>query len=86
MHTPQPPLPAPRLWPLAGAAVLLGALAVGGGWLLQGAQPPPRALALATSLAEADVCVVAPPTPYDAASGQPLEAARAVPAAARCPV
>ena len=86
MYTPQTPLPAPRLWPLAGGAVLLGALAVGGGWLLQGAQPPPRALALATSLAEADVCVVAPPTPYDAASGQPLEAARAVPADVRCPV
>ena len=86
MHTPQTPLPAPRVWPLAGAAVLLGALAVGGGWLLQGAQPPPRALALATSLAEADVCVVAPPTPYDSASGVPLAAARTVPADVRCPV
>ncbi len=81
-----PPQPAQPLWPLAGAAVLLAALAMGGGLLLQGAQPPPRALALATPLAEADVCVVAPPTPYDAASGQPLDAARSVPADVRCPV
>lgn len=82
-----PPLqPAQPLWPLAGAAVLLAALAMGGGLLLQGAQPPPPALALATPLAEADVCVVAPPTPYDTASGQPLDAARSVPAGVRCPV
>ena len=81
-----PPQPAQPLWPLAGAAVLLAALAMGGGLLLQGAQPPPPALALATPLAEADVCVVAPPTPYDAASGQPLDAARSVPAGVRCPV
>ncbi len=87
MQTTAPPsLPAQRLWPLAGAAALLGALAVGGGLLLQGAQPPSRALALAMSAAAADVCVVAPPTPYDAASGLPLQAARAVPAGARCPV
>lgn len=33
-----------------------------------------------------DVCVVAPPTPYNAALGQPLAAAREVPADARCPV
>ncbi|KRD15931.1 hypothetical protein ASE39_12865 [Acidovorax sp. Root267] len=33
-----------------------------------------------------DVCVVAPPTPYDPALGQPLAAAREVPADARCPV
>ena len=33
-----------------------------------------------------DVCVVAPPTPYDPALGQPLTAAREVPADARCPV
>ena len=82
-----PPLqPAQPLWPLAGAAVLLAALAMGGGLLLQGAQPPPPALALATPLAEADVCVVAPPTPYDPALGLPLTAARTVPTAARCPV
>lgn len=33
-----------------------------------------------------DVCVVAPPTPYDSASGLPLTAPRVVPADARCPV
>jgi len=33
-----------------------------------------------------DVCIVAPPTPYDPSSGQPLAAAREVPAEARCPV
>ena len=33
-----------------------------------------------------DVCLVAPPTPYDPASGLPATAARAVPAEARCPV
>lgn len=33
-----------------------------------------------------DVCVVAPPTPYDPASGRALAAAREVPADARCPV
>jgi len=35
---------------------------------------------------EPDVCIVAPPTPYDPASGLPLQAARSVPADARCPV
>lgn len=33
-----------------------------------------------------DVCVVAPPTPFDPASGQRLEAPRAIPTDARCPV
>ena len=33
-----------------------------------------------------DVCIVAPPTPYNPASGQALAAAREVPAEARCPV
>lgn len=40
----------------------------------------------AVPVLDSDVCLVAPPTPYDAASGQPLHAARAVPADARCPV
>lgn len=35
---------------------------------------------------EADVCIVAPPTPYDPASGLAPTAARAVPVDARCPV
>lgn len=33
-----------------------------------------------------DVCLIAPPTPYNPASGQPLTAPRTVPADARCPV
>lgn len=86
MYAPPPSLPAQRLWPLAGAAALLGALAVGGALLLQGAPPTPRAAELVGAASAADVCVVAPPTPYDAASGQPLQAARSVPAGARCPV
>lgn len=35
---------------------------------------------------EADVCLVAPPTPYDRTSGVPLTAARPIPTQARCPV
>lgn len=85
MPTPAPA--APRLWPLAGAAALLAVLAVGGGGvLLQRAPTPPSTGALALAAAAQDVCVVAPPTPYDAASGQPLQAARSVPAGVRCPV
>ena len=80
-------MPARRLWPLASAGALLAALAVGGGLLLQGAEPPPRAGALTLAApAAADVCVVAPPTPYNAALGLPLQAARTVPADVRCPV
>jgi nitrous oxide reductase accessory protein NosL len=33
-----------------------------------------------------DICIVAPPTPYDPASGQPMLAPRPLPAQARCPV
>lgn len=36
--------------------------------------------------AAAEVCIVAAPVPYDPASGLPVEAPRAVPADARCPV
>ncbi|MBK8666376.1 MAG: nitrous oxide reductase accessory protein NosL [Burkholderiales bacterium] len=38
------------------------------------------------SIAADDYCVVAPPTPYDPASGLSLAAPRALPADARCPV
>lgn len=40
----------------------------------------------AVPVPESDVCLVAPPTPYDPASGLPLAAARPVPAGVRCPV
>lgn len=33
-----------------------------------------------------ELCIVAPATPYDPAAGQPMHAARPVPAGARCPV
>jgi len=63
----------------------LGALALAGGlWAapaVRGAWPRPKAPAL-----EPDVCLVAPPSAYDPASGLPPEAARAVPPGARCPV
>lgn len=35
---------------------------------------------------EDDVCIVAPPTPYEPTSGLPMEAARPVPPDVRCPV
>jgi len=40
----------------------------------------------AAPVLDSDVCVVAPPTPYNPASGLPLESARPVPADVRCPV
>ena len=40
----------------------------------------------AAPVLDPDVCVVAPPTPYNPASGLPLESARPVPADVRCPV
>ena len=40
----------------------------------------------AVPVPESDFCLVAPPTPYDPASGVTLNAARPVPAGARCPV
>lgn len=59
------------------------ALAAAAVWTLY----PPKAEQRATVQAPPDdVCVVAPPTPFDPASGQPLEAPRAIPAGARCPV
>ena len=67
----------------AGVAVL--ALLLGwGGWqagLWQSLGNGETEVAL-----EPDVCIVAPPTPYDRASGLPLHAARPVPADVRCPV
>jgi len=59
------------------AAMLLGAACLGGSQLPR--RQAPQAL-------PDDVCVVAPPTPYDPASGLPPNAAREVPMDARCPV
>jgi nitrous oxide reductase accessory protein NosL len=65
---------------LAAAMVLLG-LALGAAPVMNRVPVPAQPLVL-----EPDVCVVAPPTPYDATSGLPLQAARPVPADVRCPV
>ena len=67
-----------------GALATLGALAASTPWsvpALRRALSPEAPAAL-----EPDVCIVAPPTAYDPASGLPPMAARAVPADARCPV
>ncbi|WP_313560773.1 nitrous oxide reductase accessory protein NosL [Diaphorobacter nitroreducens] len=66
------------------AGTLAFAAAAGGLWGVPGlrsALRPEPAPAL-----EPDVCIVAPPTPYDPASGLPPTAARPIPVDARCPV
>lgn len=86
MHLPGPhtlPFSARRLW-RAGALLVALAVAAMAWWnlpALQSALAPEAAPVL-----DSDVCVVAPPTPYDPASGLPMEAARPVPADVRCPV
>ena len=87
MHLPwqetPPSSPARRLW-LAGALAVAAAVAATAWWSLPALQ---TALAPeATPVLDPDVCVVAPPTPYDPASGLPLQSARPVPADVRCPV
>ena len=68
---------------LAGLAVV-GALAGAGAWKFR---PPSSGAdgATAQPLPD-DVCVVAPPTPFDPASGQRIDAPRTIPTDARCPV
>lgn len=83
MRLPWQPRLAHGPWALA-AAVLALVLAA---WALSGLPALRDALApQALPDPGADYCLVAPPTPYDPASGLPLAAARAVPADARCPV
>lgn len=83
---PQPdtlPSPVRRQW-YAGALAVAVTLAVTAWWGL-----PAIKTALAPQAApvlDPDICIVAPPTPFDAASGLPLQAARPVPAEVRCPV
>ena len=84
MHQPwQLPMPAQahRLWLGAGLALVLLALVLWSLPMVRTALGPGAATEI-----EADVCVVAPPTPYNPASGLPLQAARPVPADVRCPV
>lgn len=61
---------------LPAPGLVLGFLPGAGRWVASKAVPVP----------ESDVCLVAPPTPYNPASGLALKAARPVPADARCPV
>lgn len=76
-------LPCRHTSPQVLRALVFGAIALAL-WVVPTVQ---QALAPAASPALApDVCMVAPPTPYDPALGQPLAAPRAVPADARCPV
>ncbi|MBH1978652.1 MAG: nitrous oxide reductase accessory protein NosL [Comamonadaceae bacterium] len=75
------PAQALRLWVGAGLALVLLALVLWSLPMVRTAQGPGAAPEI-----EADVCVVAPPTPYNPASGLPLQAARPVPADVRCPV
>ena len=62
-----------------GGAGLLGAAATYPRWRAQPAD-------MAGMDMEAEVCVMAPPVPYDRAGGQPEDAPRPAPADARCPV
>ncbi|HEY9209483.1 MAG TPA: nitrous oxide reductase accessory protein NosL [Acidovorax sp.] len=67
---------------LAGLASA-GALAGAAAWEFS---PPGAGDRAAGQPLPDDVCVVAPPTPFDSAPGQPLGAPRAIPPDARCPV
>lgn len=67
------------------AALLLGSAGLVA-WQWPQRTPPGRSGNAALEGIGDDVCVVAPPTPYDPVLGQPLTAAREVPADARCPV
>ncbi|SDZ81140.1 nitrous oxide reductase accessory protein NosL [Acidovorax soli] len=81
MHALQQP-PTRRQALLAGLAGM-GALVAAAAWKLS----PPDAAPVATGQPlPDDVCVVAPPTPFDPTSGLPLDAPRAIPPDARCPV
>jgi nitrous oxide reductase accessory protein NosL len=59
-----------------------GGLGVG----LLGAVAYPRRRSKAVAEIGIDLCVLAPPTPYDPAGGLPADVPRPVPADARCPV
>ncbi|MBO9679344.1 MAG: nitrous oxide reductase accessory protein NosL [Acidovorax sp.] len=72
-----PMRPAPLRRHACAALALAGIAGLAGWWRLRPAVAAPL---------EEDVCIVAPPTPYDPASGLPPTAARPVPADARCPV
>jgi len=84
----------PGARPLTRRAALAGVLLLGSAglgawsWKAQGSSHGPAAGQGAGALPgpEEDVCIVAPPTPYNPSGGQPLTAPREVPVDARCPV
>lgn len=82
MHTAPAPSAAPRRRRLLTIGLLAG-IAASAPWSLPAAH---KALSSRIAPAPEDVCIVAPPTPYDPASGLAPTAARAVPLDARCPV
>jgi len=67
------------------AVLLLGSAGLVAWQWPQRTPPSPSGNAALEGIGD-DVCVVAPPSPYDPALGQTLTAAREVPADARCPV
>lgn len=74
-----------RRWALAGLASLATTAAGLAGWSLSHKGLAPGRAKDLESLTD-DVCVVVPPTPYNADKGLSLSAAREVPPEARCPV
>lgn len=93
--SPQPSVnsPARRRVGWAFAIIVLLGLGSAGAWLAAGGwgdraqkSAPPERSSASGALPLDDVCLVAPPSAYDPASGLPVTAARAIPADARCPV
>lgn len=70
------------LQPLLMLALALGIIALA--WA--GISGYRALMASAAPALEPDMCLMAPPTPYDPALGLPMDSPRAVPANARCPV
>lgn len=70
--------------------VFIGLSVLGGAALLSGAAhrlwPPGATTAQPGTQPPDDICLVAPPFPFDPASGLAVDAARPIPAEARCPV
>ena len=79
------PSPRPSTRRATLAALLLGSAGLVAWQWAQRTPPRPSGDAALEGIGD-DVCVVVPPTPYDAALAQPLAAAREVPADTRCPV
>ena len=70
--------------------VFIGLSVLGGAALLTGAAhrlwPPGATTAARGTLPPDDICLVAPPFPFDPAAGLAVDAARPIPIEARCPV